>query len=69
MTKEILLRTVEDLPDSFSMEELMNKLLIAQGIDDGLKSLRENGGTSHQQVMEEMTEYMTQKRNERNNLV
>ena len=42
MTKEILLRTVEDLPDSFEANELIERLLFIAGVEEGLKDVQED---------------------------
>lgn len=69
MTKELLLKTAEIMPDTFSMSELLESLLLAESIEDSLKSLREEGGIDHDQVVSDMNDYMKQRRDERNNLV
>ena len=50
MTKEILLRTVVDLPDSFEVDEVIKRLLFVAGIEEGLKDLREGNVHSHEEI-------------------
>lgn len=69
MTKELFLETAEIMPDTFSMSELLESLLLAESIEDSLKSLREEGGMEHGQVVSDMNDYMRQRRDERNSLV
>lgn len=42
MTKEKLIQTIQELPDSFSVEELFDKIILLQKVEIGL--LQSNAG-------------------------
>jgi predicted transcriptional regulator len=37
MTKEKLIQTIQELPDSFSVEELFDKIILLQKVDIGVQ--------------------------------
>jgi hypothetical protein len=69
MRKEQLLHVAEMLEDEFELDELFERLAVIQGIEQGLKSLKEGQGIPQSQVEEQMKEYMQKRRDERDNLV
>ncbi|HEY0261824.1 MAG TPA: hypothetical protein VGB95_02280 [Chitinophagales bacterium] len=58
ITKENLLRTIKELPDNINIDELLDRVLLIQKIENGLKD-SENGNTiSHSQFKNEMNEWL-----------
>ena len=69
MTRELLLKTAEQMPEHFHMDDLFERLIFLEEIEKGIKSLHDEGGISHDQLVKEMDEFMYKRRNEGNNLV
>jgi predicted transcriptional regulator len=53
MTKEALIKVVNDLPNDFDMEEFLDKLIFMAKIEKGLQQANEGKTTSHEEVMKE----------------
>ena len=58
-TKEIAIRTIEQLPDSASWEDIQERINFIAGVRKGLKELDEGKGISHDRVKEEFAEWLT----------
>ena len=50
LTKEKLNRTVNNLPDSFTIDELIDNLITMEKIDEGLRQSEENKVISNEDV-------------------
>ena len=46
ISKATLLRSIEDMPEKFSIDELLDKLLLLQKIELGLEQSQKNQGIS-----------------------
>ena len=51
MQKETVLQVVEAMPDEIDLDALLNKLYVLQKIEDGERSLRQEGGVPHEEVL------------------
>lgn len=40
ITKELLLKSIQEMPDKFSIEDLLDKLMLTQKIEEGLQDLK-----------------------------
>lgn len=69
MTKQFALATVNALSDSFSLDELIENLMLADSIDKAQQSLAEGKGIPHQQAMEEMRAYIQSKKDGKHGMV
>ncbi|HEY8936157.1 MAG TPA: hypothetical protein VIM65_13085 [Cyclobacteriaceae bacterium] len=52
MKREKAIEAVNELPPEFSLEELMEKLVFVEKVDQGLKQLDQGKTVSHAQVKE-----------------
>ena len=52
MKKEKVIDTVNDLPQEFELDELLEKLIFVEKIEDGLKQLEAGQVISHDTVKE-----------------
>lgn len=69
MTKKFALATVNALPESFSLDELIENLMLAESIDKAQQSLADGHGIPHEQVMEEMRAYIQKKKDGKHGMV
>ncbi|MDX1944586.1 MAG: hypothetical protein SFU86_04195 [Pirellulaceae bacterium] len=51
MQKETVLQVVEAMPDDVDLDALLNKLYVLEKIEAGERSLREQPGVSHEEVL------------------
>jgi len=58
-TKEIALRTIEQLPEDASREDIQERINFVAGVRKGLRELDEGKGISHEKVKEEFAEWLT----------
>ncbi|MEN6427960.1 MAG: hypothetical protein ABFE13_21615 [Phycisphaerales bacterium] len=58
-TKEIALKTIEELPESVSWEEIQERINFVVGVRKGLRELDEGKGIPHNQIAEEFAEWPT----------
>ena len=58
-TKETAIRTIEQLPDSASWEDIQERINFIAGVRKGLKELDEGRGIPHDRVKEEFAEWLT----------
>lgn len=52
MTKEKVLSTLKELPEEFTLDDLFEKLIVIEKIEQGLLQVREGKVISHQEVKE-----------------
>jgi len=58
-TKEIALRTIEQLPEDASREDIQERINFVAGVRKGLRELDEGKGISQEKVKEEFAEWLT----------
>lgn len=58
-TKEIALKTIEQLPESVSWEEIQERINFVVGVRKGLRELDEGKGIPYNQIAEEFAEWLT----------
>ena len=52
MKREKVIDAVKELPQEFDLEELMEKLIFVEKVEQGLKQLEEGKTVDHEQVKE-----------------
>jgi hypothetical protein len=52
MKREKVIDAIRELPQEFDMEELMEKLIVVEKVEQGLKQLDEGKTVDHTQVKE-----------------
>jgi predicted transcriptional regulator len=52
MNRDKVMDTVKELPQEFELEDLLEKLVFAQKVEDGLKQLNEGKTVPHEKVKE-----------------
>ena len=57
-TKDIAIRTIEQLPESASWEDIQERINFIAGVRKGLKELDEGRGIPHDRVKEEFAEWL-----------
>jgi hypothetical protein len=50
MTKEALIKVVNDLPDEFELEDLLDKLIFMGKVEKGIEQIKEGKVTSFEEV-------------------
>lgn len=58
-SKEIALKTIEQLPENVSWEEIQERINFIVGVRKGLRELDEGQGAPHDKVREEFAEWLT----------
>jgi predicted transcriptional regulator len=58
-TKEIALRTIEQLPENASWEDIQERINFIAGIRKGLRELDEGQGIPHDKIKEDFAEWLT----------
>ena len=58
-TKEIALKTIHELPEDASWEDVQERINFIVGVRKGLRELDEGKGIPHDQVKEEFAEWLT----------
>jgi len=59
-TKEIALRTIRQLPEDASWEDIQERINFVAGVRKGLCELDEGKGISHDKVKEEFAAWLTE---------
>ena len=57
MNKQSLIQVVNELPQEFNLDELMEKLLVIEKIDAGLNDVRKGRTVSHEKVKKEVKKW------------
>lgn len=57
MNKQSLVQVVNELPQEFNLDELMEKLLVIEKIDAGLNDVRKGRTVSHEKVKKEVKKW------------
>ena len=50
MTKELLQATLDQLPDTFELEDLIERLIFIEKVEEGLRQSRNGETVSHEDV-------------------
>ncbi len=58
-TKQIALKTIEQLPENASWEDIQERINFIVGVRKGLRELDEGRGIPHDKVQEEFAEWLT----------
>jgi hypothetical protein len=58
-TKEIALKTIEQLPEGVSWEEIQERINFIVGVRKGLRELDEGKGIPHDKIKEEFSEWLS----------
>lgn len=59
LTKRALLKSVKELPDEFTIDELMERLIVLQKIERGLKEMKEGKGLSTAEARKRLARWLT----------
>ena len=58
-TKELAIRTLEELPEDATWEDVQERINFLAGIRKGLRELDEGKGIPHDRVREEFAQWLT----------
>jgi predicted transcriptional regulator len=58
-TKEIVLKSIRDLPEDATWEDIRERIDFVIGIHKGLRELDEGKGIPHEDIREEFGEWLT----------
>jgi predicted transcriptional regulator len=58
-TKEIAMKTIEQLPEDASWEDIQERINFVAGVRKGLQELDEGQGIPHDKVREEFAEWLS----------
>ena len=58
-SKEIALKTIEQLPEDASWEDIQERINFVAGVRKGLREIDEGKGVPHDKVREEFAEWLT----------
>ena len=57
-TKEIAIRSIEELPEDATWEDIQERINFVAGVRKGLRELDEGKGIPHEQIREEFSEWL-----------
>lgn len=69
MRKDTLLRAVDQLPEEFRIDDLLERLILVQKVDEAEQSLDAGKGITHADVVKHLRETLKQKRDGGSSLV
>lgn len=58
MKKTQLLETIQDMPDEFSIDELMEKLMILQKIEEGQEQIKSGRFYNEEEAKEKLAKWL-----------
>ena len=58
LTKESVLKYIHELPEQFSMDDLLDKILLLHKIETGLQQSRNDQVISHNEVKEQLKKWL-----------
>lgn len=58
LTKEKVLEVITDLPEEFSIDDLVDRLIVLDKIEKGLLEVQEGKTVSHQEAKEKMNKWL-----------
>jgi predicted transcriptional regulator len=56
--KEEIIKIIKDMPETITIEDVMQKLYVRAKIEAGLKELDEGKGIPHEEAMERMSKWL-----------
>jgi predicted transcriptional regulator len=59
LTKKALLKSVKELPEEFTIDELMERLVVLQKIERGLKEMAEGKGLTTEQARKRLARWLS----------
>jgi hypothetical protein len=54
ITKELIRKTLEEMPDEFTIDQFIDHLSLVQRVERGIKESEEDGIITHKQAVEEL---------------
>ena len=57
ITKDLLLKSIAEMPEQINIDELLDRVLFLQKIENGLQESKEGKVTSHESVIKEMKQW------------
>jgi len=57
-TKEAAIKTIQDLPDDATWEDVQERINFVAGVRKGIRELNEGKGIPHEKVREEFAEWL-----------
>lgn len=57
LVKERVLETIQSLPEEFSLDELVDRLILLEKIEEGLKQVEEGKTVSQEEAKEKMKKW------------
>jgi len=58
-TKEIAIKSIQELPESATWEDIQERINFVAGVRKGLRELDEGKGIPHEQIREEFREWLS----------
>lgn len=58
MNKEKLIKTIQDLPDNFSIDDILDRILLLQKIETGLDQSKEGQTKSTEEAKEKLKKWL-----------
>jgi predicted transcriptional regulator len=58
-TKEIAIRSIQELPENATWEDIRERINFVAGVRKGLKELDEGNGIPHERIREEFKEWLS----------
>jgi hypothetical protein len=58
LTKKALLKSVKELPDEFSIDDLMDRLVVLQKIERGLREMEQGKGVSTASAKKRLSKWL-----------
>ncbi len=58
-TKEIAIRSIKELPENATWEDIQERINFIAGVRKGLRELDEGKGIDHERVLEEFKEWLS----------
>lgn len=58
-TKEIAIKTIQELPENATWEDIQERINFIAGVRKGLRELDEGKGIDHERVREEFKEWLS----------
>ena len=58
-TKEVSIRSIQDLPEDATWEDIQERINFVAGVRKGLRELDEGRGIPHERIREEFSEWLS----------
>lgn len=59
VNKTSIIDSLKDLPESFSAEELINRIILLDKIDEGLKQAQEGKSINDEEIEEQLAKWLS----------